>query len=58
MEGKDIVASLVVIAGTVFGTVQLILYGDGATVTALMGLYGTVLGYYFGRKSTEETKPQ
>jgi hypothetical protein len=49
MEGKDAVASLVVIMGTILGCFQLLTNGDGTTITAMIGLYGTALGYAFGK---------
>jgi hypothetical protein len=53
MEGKDVVAAIVVVAGTVLGAVQLLTQGDGAIITAMVGLYGTVLGYAFGKHQSE-----
>jgi len=55
MEGKDFVAGLVVVMGTILGCFQLYNSGDGTIVTAMIGLYGTVLGYTFGKATSKET---
>jgi len=53
MEGKDVVATVVVIMGTILGCFQLYNSGDGTIVTAMIGLYGTVLGYAFGKVTSK-----
>lgn len=54
MKGHDVVAAVVVVSGTVLGAVQLLTGGDGAVITAMVGLYGAVLGYAFGKHQAEE----
>lgn len=55
MDSHDIVATVTVIAGTVLGVIQLWRNGDGVVLTAMIGLYGTILGYAFGQHQAQAT---
>jgi hypothetical protein len=55
MEGSTIVATAVVICGTALGALDIYLKGDGTVLTAIVGLFGAVLGYVFGRGTTQAT---
>ena len=45
---------LVVGCGTAIALVQLYLYGDGATITALFTLYGAILGVEVAKTTKKE----
>lgn len=53
MESGHIVASIIIVAGTIVGLFQVYRGGDGAILAGLIGLYGTVLGFVFGKTIAE-----
>jgi hypothetical protein len=53
MEDSSIVCTVVVVAGTVLGGLDIYLKGDGTVLSAMIGLYGAVLGFLFGKSTTK-----
>lgn len=49
MQDSTIVSVAVIAAGTAVGVVDLWLNHDGVILSAMLGLYGIVLGYVFGK---------
>lgn len=49
MESHDVVAIAVVVAGASLGAADILINGDGTVLTAMIGLFGMILGYVFGR---------
>lgn len=58
MDSGDVVACVVTVSGTALGIVQIARNGDGSVITAMVGLYGTILGYVFGKKLVQAQQPQ
>jgi hypothetical protein len=52
MDSKDIVAGIVAVGATVLGGLQIALGHDGTIISLVAGIYGVILGYVFGAKSS------
>lgn len=55
MQDSTVVSVAVIVAGTVIGGVDLYYRGDGVILSAMLGLYGIVLGYVFGKNQNTTT---
>lgn len=56
MKDETVVAIAIATLGTVLGCVQMVIHGNGYILSSMIGLYGTILGYFFGKKKGEEVK--
>lgn len=54
MDDDSIVAVCIATLGTILGSIQIIAHGDGALIGSMIGLYGTILGYFFGKRVAQK----
>lgn len=56
MESRDIVACVALAASTAIAGIDLYINGNGTVMTAVVGFWGMVLGYVFGKSTSGTTE--